>query len=107
MGGDDYVITKNSKHADAHKAAHDLDEQVTRLRAENADLRQELEAWWEQAHDEGCTNMKDCKSYGGKKECYRPRPEILQTPNAVVQARGAQTIDESDGGRPASRATEG
>lgn len=32
MGGDDYVITSNSKHTDAHKAAHDLDEQVTRLR---------------------------------------------------------------------------
>jgi len=33
MGGDDYVITSNSKHTDAHKAAHDLDEQVTQLRA--------------------------------------------------------------------------
>lgn len=33
MGGDDYVITKNSKQGDAHKAGHDLDEQVTELRA--------------------------------------------------------------------------
>lgn len=32
MGGDDYVITKNSKHTDAHAAAHDLDAQVTDLR---------------------------------------------------------------------------
>lgn len=51
------------------------------LRAENANLRREVEGWWEEAHDEVCTNMKDCTSYGGEKHCYRPRPEILKMPN--------------------------
>lgn len=46
MGGDDYVITSNSKHTDAHKAAHDLDEQVTRLREENKLLREKLRELW-------------------------------------------------------------
>lgn len=55
--------------------------EVERLQPENAELRQELETWWEMAHDEGCTNMKDCASYGGTRVCYRPRPEILKRTN--------------------------
>ena len=52
--------------------------EIEQLQSENAELRQELETWWEIAHDEGCTNMNDCASYGGNKICYCPRPEILK-----------------------------
>ena len=32
MGGDDYVLLMNTKHTDAHKAAHDLNDQVSILK---------------------------------------------------------------------------
>ena len=59
------------------KKIEKAEEKIAQLTAENTELRQELEGWWEEAHDDACTNMKDCASYGGEKRCYRPRPEIL------------------------------
>ncbi len=41
-------------------------------------LTAELEDWWREAHDEACTNMEDCTSFGGTKQCFRPRPSILK-----------------------------
>ena len=43
MGGDDYIITKNSKYSDPAKAAHDLDEQVTQLQEQIKVLRTAIE----------------------------------------------------------------
>lgn len=41
-------------------------------------LTAELEDWWREAHDEACTNMEDCTSFGGTKQCFRPRPSTLK-----------------------------
>lgn len=40
-------------------------------------LRSDLEAHWLIVHDEHCTNMRDCSSFGSTKECEAPRPDSL------------------------------
>ena len=47
----DYIVTKNSKYGDPSDAAHDLDEQVTALRAELDRIRFEHEAAHQEAAD--------------------------------------------------------
>jgi hypothetical protein len=43
-----------------------------------ARLKKELESQWLQNHDERCTNMEDCASFGHpEKPCQEPRPAIL------------------------------
>ena len=78
MGGDNYVILINSQRTNAHAAARELDAEVTRLRAENANLRAEVEKYWLECHSEVCTNMDDCQSFGGSKQCCYARPDCLQ-----------------------------
>lgn len=41
-------------------------------------LRDALEEQWLIAHDEHCTNMRNCTSFGGAKECRHPRPQGTQ-----------------------------
>ena len=82
--------------ADEDEVRNALLAEVERLRAENAVLREESEGWWEEAHDEACTNMKDCASYGGNKECYRPRPEILKRPNDLARRPGDGTAEKTN-----------
>ena len=52
---------------------HNTDESGC-LRAEVFLLRSAIETQWATAHDEHCTNMRDCTSFGGTKECHHPRP---------------------------------
>jgi len=37
-----------------------------------------LRCEWEMNHDERCTNMRDCASFGGAKRCHHPRPDALR-----------------------------
>ena len=32
---------------------------------------------WEVSHEERCTNMANCESFGGDVKCYYPKPEAL------------------------------
>lgn len=41
-------------------------------------LKVELEEQWQIVHDEHCTNMEDCSSFGKTdRECHHPRPTVL------------------------------
>ena len=42
MGGDDYIICRNSRYSDAHQAAHDLDDQVDAHKKRVAELELDL-----------------------------------------------------------------
>lgn len=52
----------------------DVDAVCLSLRAEVLRLRAALEEQWLIAHDEHCTNLRDCASFGGSKPCHHPRP---------------------------------
>lgn len=58
-----------------------MQDQIEGAQSENKALRQEverlraaLEGQWLVAHDDHCTNMRDCASFEGTKECRHPRP---------------------------------
>lgn len=40
-------------------------------------MRDAFETTWQELHAEKCTNMDDCASFGGTKECSCPRPPEL------------------------------
>ena len=46
--------------------------EVTRLRSENAALREALEKQWEEAHFDHCGRL-----HGADKQCLWPRPKVL------------------------------
>lgn len=52
----------------------DIDTVCLSLRAEVLRLRSALEEQWLIAHDEHCTNTRDCTSFGGIKQCKHQRP---------------------------------
>lgn len=51
-----------------------------------ADPWQIVAEQWVAAHDDRCTNMGDCGSFGGEKDCHWPRPSMFAAREA---ARGA------------------
>ena len=56
MGGDDYVILMHTKHTDAHKAAHDLNDQVGSLKQaviRLIEIYEEAERGTERGGDQG------------------------------------------------------
>ena len=61
---------------DDEKRQHELtrgDLERTRIVRDEA-LRAALEEQWLIAHDEHCTNLRNCASFGGSKPCHHPRP---------------------------------
>lgn len=78
MDDDLMPVSEAMRHADLWAAGKliggDIDGVCLSLRAEVLRLRDALEAQWLIAHDEYCTNMRDCTSFGGMKECQHPRP---------------------------------
>ncbi len=76
--------------------------------------RSDLPTWdamsWEVVHEQPdgtCWIRPEGASNDDHAQWYPPGSAKFLPHNAVVQARGAQTIEEGDDGRPASRATEG
>ena len=55
-------------------------------------LRAALEEQWQIAHDEHCTNMRDCASFGGSKECSHPRPAFLSSAQSPVGQQPRLTV---------------
>lgn len=51
-----------------------------------------LDEQWSIAHADRCTNMRDCTSFGGPKQCHHPRPTCFGS-NPGAQARAENDCD--------------
>ncbi len=64
--------------ADGGKVRKALLKEVKRLQCLSERLSSDLEDHWLWYHNERCTNMEDCASFGNPdKECHAPRPKSL------------------------------
>lgn len=89
MSGDDYVITSNSKHTDAHKAADDLDEQVTQLRALLVLINQEYDlsgSWIGNGCEHGFKPAAACPNAGCRVAQIQQAWDRIVTPNVKCGA---------------------